>query len=546
MDPKVTVKDALWERAVRRETVLRRLLPKGRLTTDDITAACRDLDIKPAYLYRLLDRYKKDRRASTLLPQKRGRRAGTSPMRDDLAQLIDNAIYNYYLSAQKPRVSKLVQFISVESRKAGLSAPSRKAISNRINLFDKREILRSREGIKAANDATRPVTRSLLAEYPLQIVQVDHTKIDVIVVDEKHRLPIQRPWLTLLVDVATRMVTGYHLSLETPSSVSVALALQHSVLPKDEWLATRGISAPWPVQGLPEILHMDNGKEFHARALKRGAQEYGIKLFYRPIATPHYGGHIERLIGTMMGEVHLLPGTTFSDVKERGAYDSEGRAVMTLKELDQWLAIQVVGRYHQQVHRALSRTPAAVWDEFASRPDVTFRHPQDKRHFYCDFLPCVERKIGREGISLFGIKYWDSVLSVWAGVAPHKFLIRYDPRDLSSIFVQSPDGPYWQVRYRDLGKPAITLWEYQLARKSLLNQGRREVNEGMLFDAIEAQRGLVEEAAAKTKSARRRHQRRVEVLPLSPMTQGKHLIEHRPADITTDSPVLPYEIEDWS
>ena len=36
--------------------------------------------------------------------------------------------------------------------------------------------------------------------------------------DEKYRLPIQRPWLTLLIDVATRMVGGYYLSLDPPSS----------------------------------------------------------------------------------------------------------------------------------------------------------------------------------------------------------------------------------------------------------------------------------------------------------------------------------------
>ena len=106
--------------------------------------------------------------------------------------------------------------------------------------------------------------------------------MDVILVDEKHRLPIGRPWLTLLIDICTRMVTGYYLSLDPPSSISVALALQHAVLPKDEWLTARGISAAWPVQGLPELLHMDNGKEFHAKALRRGAEEYGIRLFYRP------------------------------------------------------------------------------------------------------------------------------------------------------------------------------------------------------------------------------------------------------------------------
>jgi putative transposase len=70
---------------------------------------------------------------------------------------------------------------------------------------------------------------------------------------------------------------------------------------------------------------VDNADEFHARALKRGCQEHGIQLCYRPPLQPHYGGHIERLIGTLMKEMHLLPGTTFSSVKERGEYDSAAR-----------------------------------------------------------------------------------------------------------------------------------------------------------------------------------------------------------------------------
>ena len=44
-----------------------------------------------------------------------------------------------------------------------------------------------------------------------------------------------------------------------------------------------------------------------------------------------------------MGEVHLLPGTTFSSVAARGVYDSAKKAVMTFKELEQWLTLQICG-----------------------------------------------------------------------------------------------------------------------------------------------------------------------------------------------------------
>ena len=97
------------------------------------------------------------------------------------------------------------------------------------------------------------------------------------------------------------MVAGFYLSLEAPSAASVALAIHHVVTPKSGWLEARGVKGNWPVSGLPDVIHVDNGRDFRSRALARGAAEYGVSLVHRPVATPHYGGHIERLIGTMMG-----------------------------------------------------------------------------------------------------------------------------------------------------------------------------------------------------------------------------------------------------
>src|SRR5215472_6506909 len=106
------------------------------------------------------------------------------------------------------------------------------------------------------------------------------------------------------------------------------MRLKLALLPRKDFLLITGSLR------LPGRLHMDNGKEFHAQALERGCREYGIDVEYRPPLRPTYGAHIERLIGTMMGEVHLLPGTTSSSVADRGDYDSAGCATMTLKEFE--------------------------------------------------------------------------------------------------------------------------------------------------------------------------------------------------------------------
>jgi putative transposase len=127
---------------------------------------------------------------------------------------------------------------------------------------------------------------------------------------------------------------------------------------------------------------MSRSETFHSRALVRGAQEYGIQIDYRPPGTPHFGGHIERLIGTTMGAVHLLPGTTFSNVAEKGAYSSEKTSALTLVELERWLALQVGGVYHQSVHASLLKPPVAAWEDGLARRRKALRKPEDPQQFF--------------------------------------------------------------------------------------------------------------------------------------------------------------------
>jgi putative transposase len=235
-----------------------------------------------------------------------------------------------------------------------------------------------RPGTKAARQKFGPVgVSNLRADAPLDLLQIDHTLVDVIVVDREHRLAIGRPWLTLAIDIATRSVVGFSVSLEAPSALSISLVLTHAVLPKAVWLADRELeNLDWPMSGLPHRIHVDNAKEFHSEALVRGCQEYGIMIDHRL-----------RLIGTMMGAVHLLPGTTFSNPIEKKSYESEERAVLTLPELERWLALQIAGVYHLSVHSALGETPLAAWQKGMARGRHPIRHPANVQEFFLSFLP---------------------------------------------------------------------------------------------------------------------------------------------------------------
>jgi putative transposase len=202
------------------------------------------------------------------------------------------------------------------------------------------------------------------------------------------------------------------------------------------------VSPVWPVQGLIERLHLDNAKEFHSEALKRGCEQYGIAVDYRPVRTPHYGGHIERLIGTMMGKVHLLPGTTFSDVRAKGDWKPEDTAALTLDEIERWLAHAIVGVYHHDLHRGIGTTPVAAWKRgILGDGQVSGRGMptaiDDPRRFLIDFLPMERRLVRREGVFLHSIGYWADVLRTWIGER-ERMIVRYDPRDLSRVYLLAP------------------------------------------------------------------------------------------------------------
>jgi putative transposase len=377
----------------------------------------------------------------------------------------------------------------------------------------------------------------------LDLYQVDHTKVDVIVVDEYERRPLGRPWLTLVLDVASRMIAGYYLTFDPPCSTSVALALSHAVLPKERYLQELGLQAEWPISGLPCVVHVDNADEFHARALKRGCQEHGIQLCYRPPLQPHYGGHIERLIGTLMKEMHLLPGTTFSSVKERGEYDSAARAVMSMQELEQWLALQITGAYHQSVNRHLRCSPLQAWRRL-HKPD-RIRHPDDPNRFYIDFLPVEQRLIRRDGIQLFRIHYWDNALSPLAGRSTRRHLIRYDPRNLSRIFVKGVvERGYLSVPYRDLAHPRITLAEQRAALRELAQAKHLSLSEDNIFQTVASQRLLVEQARKKTARARRQTQTPSTIKSKSHTPQRTESGEPGAYDSFAGQ-VQPYPVEIW-
>jgi len=539
------VVDKGWEEAERRAKVLAEL--PDQLSLGDVERAMRQLDISRATLFRLMKQFREDGRTSALLPNTPGPKPGMLPLDPAVEAIVSHHFKGFYATRRKPTKTRFWREVAADCRDQGLVAPSIRRLGRWLERHDQARLMARREGKDKAERRHLATPGTLTADHPLDIIQIDHTKADVTVVDSVTRRPLGRPTLTVAIDVNTRMVLGFHLSLEPPSLLSVALCLTHGVMDKSHWLAARGIGTEWPARGVPKAIYVDNGAEFHARAFELACAEYQIDLRHRPPGTPRYGGHIERLIGTMMGAVHLLPGSHFSNIFERGDLDAEAEAVMTLHELETWLTLEITGSYHARVHRALDTTPTATW---AARVDEAKpRMPADLRQFLVDFLPSEQRVLQRDGLHLFHIRYWSDELRWLMGRESRKFTLKYDPRDLSRIFVLTEDGII-EARPADLTRPAITLWEHRAARRALREAGRRSVDEELIFSTILAQRDLVDSAERQTKAIRRHQARRshLEPGPMIDVTPNPGEAEALPVTEKKGNALLDhpgFHVEEW-
>ena len=526
-DPAVfdAVPTSVWKLTVKRAKVLAPLAEEDHCSIEQIDEAARRLSIGRAMVYRLLSRYRQSLQTASLLPSKPGPKRGSKELKPAQEQIIDSLIHKFYLSKQKPSVAALHRTLAFECFQAGVQAPCYKAVKTRVASVATRDVVRARDGAQAARDRFQPLKRSLSITEPLELLQIDHTLVDVIVVDDVERKPIGRPWLSLAIDIATRTVPGFFLSLRAPSALSTAAVISRAVLSKEAFRAALQLEAEWPMQGIPRSLHLDNAKEFHAHALRRECEQYGIQIVYRPPCRPHFGGHIERLIGTLMGEVHLLPGTTFSSVAARGDYNSARQAMMTLQELETWLAWQIAGVYHLRTHSALRRSPLDAWKEGVQMMRKSPREPADPQRFYIDFLPFKKRAIGRAGIRISNILYWHGALGRYVSDG-RKRVVKYDPSNMSYVYLLEPGGSYLEIPYRDLSNGPVSLSEIQVSSRALrVNEGSA-VNEQKLFKSIQKQREVIETAKHKSLRARRRAQEILRAKPkaLSAVPQQMHLI----------------------
>lgn len=521
-DDVLTIPEKAWAKAQRKLSILQPVLAaRGDFTV--VAEVCRTNQIGKSTIYRWLNAYEETGSVCSLVELPRTGGKGKPRLDNARVAIIDEMIATHYKTGQQKTGSEVVLEVRRQCRQAKLPLPADSTVRRRIAQSDEEDTMRRRRGNKAARDRYQPQRNEFPdADYPLQVVQLDHTPVDIILVDEVYRQEIGRPFLTMAIDVYSRMVMGIYLSYDPPGAIGTGLCMAHMLLPKEAWLDKVKVEGGWPCWGVPGALHLDNAREFRGEMMQRACEKYGIRLEYRPVKTPEFGGHIERLMGTCMRKVHTLPGTTFSNPQQRGEYDSAKMAALTLREFEQWLTTYLINIYHKTVHKGINQIPYERFrDGILGTPDQPGtglpERLYDETQVRIDFLPAIKRTVQYYGVQIDHMQYYADVLRSYvnrlepsSGKQKLKQLLTFkrDPRDITVLYLLEPDTKFYhRVPCRNTSRPEISVWEFRAAVRQLRKQGVEKLDEDSIFAAHDQLRefelAAVERTQRMTKSARR-------------------------------------------
>jgi putative transposase len=502
--------------------VISPLALKQNLIQEDIQSAATELFCSRATVYRYINMWRDTRDATVFLRKGRNDK-GIYRIDARTIEIAKRIVKKFYLVEERPTIEETWEQAKEACDLEHVPKISKSTLIRIIDSVDSFERESKRKGKKKARERLIPYSGSFPgANFPLAVVQIDHTPADVILLDEIARKPIGRAYLTIVLDVCTRMICGFHISLDEPGATNAAMALTHAMLPKREWLQERQLpDATWPIYGIPRKVYADNAKEFRGTAISRGCEQYGITLENRPKGIPNYGGHVERAFRTFMRATQRLKGSTFSNVIKKIDYDSEKKARMTLKEYERWFTIFLCYRYHVRQHAGTGYPPLNLYGSYiiGSEDRIGIGHPEpikNPKKLLLDFLPYKRRAVHQSGVLLDQIWYWDDILRYLIKPkddkeAGMKYIFAYDPRDISKLhFLDPRDQNYYEIPYRDRSHPIISIWELRAARKQLAKDPSRTSNEAMIFEGIRLMREVEEIAVQRTSEVRAKSSRRMQ------------------------------------
>lgn len=388
-----------------------------------------------------------------------------------------------------------------DCKKLGLVAVSLKTFCLNIKKRDIYEQTLKRKGKRAAQKHQSfywelELTTPKHGDRPFHICHIDHTKLDIELVDSKTSRNLGRPWLTILIDAYSRRILAIYLTFDPPSYRSNLMVLRECVRQHGR---------------LPQILVVDGGKDFASIYFDTFLAYYEIAKQTRPPAKPNFGSVIERLFGTANTQfVYNLLGNTQITKNVRQITKSvnpKNHAVWNLKSLFERFSSWAYEIYDQTEHSSLNQTPREI---FAAGMLIGGERVHRLIPYNADFkimtLPTVPKgtaKVsGNRGVKIRNIHYWTDEFR-HPEVVGKQVRVRYDPFDAGKAYA-FVNGSWRECisehykTFRNRSEREVKIATDELRQRKKLHGKNTETSSGSVarfIESMEADKVLLKQRA---------------------------------------------------
>lgn len=425
--------------------------------TDLIKKWADDLGISVAKMYKLRQAYNQTKSVAVLVVRKK--RTDSGQLKNWSPEALLALVREYGQSKSK---NKAYEKVFQEASEKGWKIGSASSAGRFLVRIDENAALNTyiHEGTRGLINKIIP---SNLRDYSTLSVNEylcgDHHLCDLFVFDPQLG-KVYRPWLTAWEEMRTRAISGYCI-VRTPSSRSIAQALQHAIQPG-------GRKRHF---GIPKYVYIDNGKDYKCHYLcgeswkeKRFGKidfdpmtncvlaELGIEpvfaIPFNPQSKP-----IERFFRTVESSlISQLPGYCGNKPESRNAHklvsEIEHQKLMTMDEFKMVFETWLENKYHARGHQGDGmdgKSPNQVWDEYwqtVKQEPLAIADPRVTYHLFLKRKP--EATIHQHGVLIDNTYYYNPIMMYHVGQIAE---VRYDPDDPSEVQVYAIDAKTGEITY---------------------------------------------------------------------------------------------------
>lgn len=402
-------------------------------------------------LARWWSRYKKSGfKVTSLIPQHKNK-GNRKPRFDNIEEILAKNAIAEYLDEKKPSIASVYQeykddIILQNEYRSDLRHPlkpiSYQGFCKKIKKMSTYALVSARKGKYEAELDFRYVASHRPPTRVLERVELDHTPIDLILLDDELLVPLGRAYLTLLIDSYSHCILGFNLGFDEPGFYPVRNALLHAFKPKT-YIRNQypNIVHDWPCHGKPETIVVDNGVEFWGNDLEQTCKELNINVQYNPVRKPWLKPLVERSFGIINSKLlDQIPGKTFSSILSRCDYDPVKDAVLKFSTFIELLHQWIIDDYHFRPDSRKRYIPYLLWENGTSEypPKEFSEEEQNELDVIISFTDKRSHNTG--GIDIHSLRYNSEELADYRKIYDQKqlktkVLVKTNPNDISYIHV---------------------------------------------------------------------------------------------------------------